>query len=61
MLVAKAVWTWATEPLKVTNVPPLATPATVNPWPASQAVILARSALLRPNWAAYCCGVSHWW
>jgi len=31
MLVAKAVWTWATEPLKVTNVPPLATPATVKP------------------------------
>ena len=61
MLVEKAVWAWATEPSKVTKPPPWATPVTLNPRLASHAVTLARSALLRPNWAAYCCGVSHWW
>ena len=60
MLVEKAVCACATAPSKVTNSPLFATPVTVKPWPESQAVTLARSALLSPNCAAYWVGVSHW-
>ena len=60
MLVPNAASACATVPSKVTKVPPLATPVTVNPSPASHAVTLAMSLLLSPNCAANWVGVSHW-
>ena len=60
MLVPNPASACATVPSKVTKVPPLATPVTVNPSPASHAVTLAMSPLLSPNCAANWVGVSHW-